>query len=60
MDRLDGESDPRCNGIADSMPGSYLNLVALQFEAIGQLPPGEYDYYDLAGWQTLYPLCQRH
>ena len=55
MARLDGASDERCDGI-DGMPGSYVNLVALQFQVIGQLPPGEYDYYDLAGWQTLYKM----
>ena len=55
MDRLDDESDPRCNGI-DGMTGSYVNLVALQFQVIGQLPPGGYDYHDLAGWQTLYKM----
>ena len=48
LDRLDGESDTRCNGI-DGMPGSDRDLVALQLEVIGQLPPGKYDYYDLAG-----------
>ena len=31
-------------------------MAALQFQVIGQLPPGEYDYYDLAGWQTLYKM----
>ena len=56
MDGLDDASDARCNGIEDGMPGSYLDLVALQFQVIGQLPPGEYDYYDLAGWQTLYKM----
>ena len=55
MARLDDESDARCDGI-DGMLGSYVNLVALQFQVIGQLPPGEYDYYDLAGWQTLYKM----
>ena len=55
LDRLDGESDERCNGI-DEMPGSNRNLVALQLEVISQLPPGQYDYYDLAGWQTLYKM----
>ena len=55
LDRLDGESDPRCDGI-DGMPGSERHLVALQVEVIGQLPPGQYDYYDLAGWQTLYKM----
>ena len=55
MDRLGDESDARCNGI-DGMPGSYVNLVALQFQVIGQLPPGGYDYYDLAGWQRLYKM----
>ena len=55
MDRLDDESDARCKGI-DGMPGSYVNLVALQFQVIGQLPPGGYDYYDLAGWQRLYKM----
>ena len=38
------------------MPGSKRDLVALQLEVIGQLPPGKYDYYDLAGWQTLYKM----
>ena len=56
MDRLGGESDARCNGIEDGMPGSYVNLVALQFQVIGQLPPGGYDYYDLVGWQRLYKM----
>ena len=56
MDGLDDASDARCKGIEDGMPGSYLDLVALQFEVIGQLPPGGYDYYDLAGWQTLYKM----
>ena len=56
MDRLDGESDARCNGIADSVTGSNVNLVALQFQVMGQLPPGKYDFYDLVGWQTLYKM----
>ena len=38
------------------MPGSESDLVALQWEVIGELPPGQYDYYDLAGWQTLYKM----
>ena len=56
MDRLDGASDARCDGITYSVTGSYLNLVALQFQVIGQLPPGKHDYYDLAGWQKLYKM----
>ena len=56
MDRLDGESDARCNGIADSVTGSNVNLVALQFQVMGQLAPGKYDFYDLVGWQTLYKM----
>ena len=55
IDRLDGESDARCEDI-DGMPASERDLVALQLEVIGQLPPGKYDYYDLAGWQTLYKM----
>ena len=38
------------------MTGSYADLVALQLQVIGQLPPGKYDYHDLAGWQTLYKM----
>ena len=55
LDALDGESDERCEDI-ESMPGSNRDLVALQLEVISQLPPGKYDYYDLAGWQTLYKM----
>ena len=55
LDALDGNSDARCDDIED-MPGSNRDLVALQLEVIGQLPPGKYDYYDLAGWQTLYKM----
>ena len=55
LDALDGESDERCDDI-EGMPGSNRDLVALQLEVIGQLPPGKYDYYELAGWQTLYKM----
>ncbi len=55
LEALDGESDERCAGI-ESMPGSNRDLVALQLEVIGQLPPGKYDYYDLAGWQWLFKM----
>ena len=53
--RLAGDPDARCNGI-DGVAGSARDLVALQLVVIDQLSPGEYDYYDLAGWQTLYKM----
>ena len=55
LDALDGESDARCADI-EGMSGSNRDLVALQLEVIGQLPPGKYDYYDLAGWQWLFKM----
>ena len=56
----------RKNGVTDSeglQCGEYLDgdgartleqLIALQTQIIDRLPPGQYDYYDLAGRQTLY------
>ena len=56
----------RKNGVTDSdglQCEEYLDgdgartleqLIALQTQIIDRLPPGQYDYYDLAGRQTLY------
>ena len=55
--RRNGVTDSdQCEGVANDNDAARTleQLMALQTQIIDRLPPGQYDYYDLAGWQTLY------